>query len=98
MLVQVLIPDFVGTTFWKRVNSITGKTGNSPDRRMKMSADLPIRKLENGATILAQMDDVVLCSWGKEFVTWRIDRELNAYCGHYFNCYDSAKKDFLARV
>jgi hypothetical protein len=65
---------------------------------MKMSNGITGRKLNNGATVLAQMDDVVLAQWGKEFVTWRIDREDNAYCGHYFNCYDSAKKDFLARV
>lgn len=63
-----------------------------------MSVMLMERKLNNGATVLAQMDDVVLCSWGKEFVTWRVDAYGDAYCGHYFNCYDSAKKDFLARV
>jgi len=56
------------------------------------------RKLRNGATVLAFMGDVVLAQWGKEFVTWRIDKDAEAYCGHYFQDYDAAKADFLRRV
>jgi hypothetical protein len=40
----------------------------------------------------------VVAQWGKEFVTWRIDNEGNAFCGHYFRNEDDAKKDFLRRV
>lgn len=56
------------------------------------------RKLNNGATVIGQLGDVVIAQWGKEFVTWRIDNEGNAYCGHYFRNEDEAKQDFLRRV
>lgn len=44
-------------------------------------------KLNNGATVIAQHGDVVLCHWreGKsfEFIVWNIDSEGNAFWGRY---------------
>lgn len=55
-------------------------------------------ELKNGAKVLERKGDVVLASWGKEYVTWRVDAELNAYWGHYFREYKDALADFRKRT
>jgi hypothetical protein len=60
------------------------------------------RTLRNGATVIAFMGDVVLAEWDKgthkEYVTWRVDANADAYCGHYFRDLDEAKADFKERI
>lgn len=42
--------------------------------------------LLNGAVLLVQDGDVVLCEWMcKEYATWRMDTEGNTHYGSYFN-------------
>ena len=40
-------------------------------------------KLKNGALVLMCSDDVVLCAWNDEYVTWRVDRDGFCYWGTY---------------
>jgi len=55
--------------------------------------------LENGAEILQQAGDVVLCNFGGEFVTWIVDQRGDAHWGHYFGDNRPAAEDnFKARV
>jgi hypothetical protein len=51
-----------------------------------------------GAKILAQAGDIVLCQWRNEYVTWRIDKEGNAWAGHYTKDYAFALEDFKERI
>lgn len=43
------------------------------------------RRLNNGAFILKQKGDKVLCDWNEQYVVWTVDKDGNAYWGHYFN-------------
>lgn len=58
--------------------------------------------LKNGARVIDQAEDIVLCVWGwndhTPYVTWRVDPEGNAYKGHYFTVYTDAVRDFRDRV
>jgi len=55
-------------------------------------------RLENGAKILERSGAVVLCSFGREFVTWRIDMDGHAYWGHYHKTVSAAVIDYEKRV
>jgi hypothetical protein len=58
--------------------------------------------LRNGATVLAQVDNVVLCEWPRsgerQYVTWVIDADGNTYAGHYFGTLEAARNEFTQRV
>lgn len=59
--------------------------------------------LRNGAIVLAHRPKpscagAVLCDWRGEYVTWCIDREGNAFWGHYFQKdLVKAAQDFVDR-
>lgn len=62
-----------------------------------------VKRLKNGAKVhdyywTDRDERVVLCSWKDEFVTWRVDKEGNAYLGHYFETYRAAMMDFFERI
>jgi len=42
-------------------------------------------KLKNGARVLIQCGDKVLCHWNGKWVVWTIDYEGNTFWGHYFD-------------
>jgi hypothetical protein len=44
--------------------------------------------LPNGALIIVCDNDYVLAHWKREFVTWKIDDDMNTYDGHYFSYND----------
>lgn len=58
--------------------------------------------LRNGARVLQQEGDVVLCEWDRgshvDYVTWRVDQEGNAFWGHYARSLRVAAREFEARV
>lgn len=55
--------------------------------------------LKNGATVIDQRNDVVLAKWqDDQYVTWRVDADLNAYWGHYFDNIEDATADFAKRT
>lgn len=59
--------------------------------------------LPNGATVLAQVREYVLCEWPRkndtrQYVTWVIDDNGNAYAGHYFGTLDAARNEFVQRA
>lgn len=61
------------------------------------------KQLANGATVLAQTDNVVLAENGHEYVTWQVDPQGNTYWGHYFpgltvDSLAEATADFQQRV
>ena len=43
------------------------------------------KRLANGAIVLEQKGNKVLCVWGTEYVVWSVMfSDLSAYWGHYF--------------
>jgi hypothetical protein len=56
--------------------------------------------LQNGATLIAQIDSTVLAKLNGQFVTWKIDSEGNCYWGHYFTARElaAAINDFNLRA
>jgi len=59
--------------------------------------------LKNGAEVLSRHLDLVLATWtkgsrGQEWITWCVDEEDNAYWGHYFDSFEKAEADFVARI
>ena len=59
---------------------------------------MAIEKLKNGATVLRRINDVVLCDWNDEYVTWRTDTTGNAYWGHYHTTLEKACAEFVSRA
>lgn len=63
--------------------------------------------MPNGAEIIAQVGVVVLAKYGREYVTWLVDKDLHASAGHYFPAHGpkaaehvefcKACDDFIAR-
>lgn len=57
--------------------------------------------LKNGAEVIARDGGIVLAHWAgtvHPWVTWKVDREDNAYWGRYFANYDTALLDFVNRA
>jgi hypothetical protein len=54
--------------------------------------------LENGAVILERSGDVVLCRFGTEYTTWRIDRTGFCHWGRYFRSIVEAAKNYETRI
>lgn len=53
--------------------------------------------LPNGALVIMRKEDTVLCSYGGEYVTWKVDRQNNAFWGHYFKSFNKAHESFQSR-
>jgi hypothetical protein len=53
--------------------------------------------LVNGATVLEQRGNIVLCSWRGEFVTWEVNDSGDAYWGHYHRTVTAAAEEFNER-
>ena len=57
--------------------------------------------LKNGANVLAfkpsQNGFVVMAKFNDSFVTWFVDKQKNAYWGHYFDTENAALDDFNNR-
>lgn len=54
-------------------------------------------RLPNGAHVIDQHGDIVLCRFRNEFVTWMVASDGEAYWGHYFPDFDSAVDDYRKR-
>ena len=58
--------------------------------------------LDNGATVIVQHEDLVLCHWRSgsylEFATWQIDEKGSCYWGHYTDDLSRAIADLRTRV
>lgn len=57
----------------------------------------------NGSTIRACVEYhdqtyLVLCKWGREWVTWEMNREGHCYWGRYSNSKVDALKSFTERI
>lgn len=58
---------------------------------------------ENGSEIKAHIEYhdktfLVLCKWGREWVTWNMDKKGYCHIGHYFNNAIDGLKDFTDRI
>lgn len=55
--------------------------------------------LPNKALILDVQDDIVLCAWNGQYVTWRVDNAGSCYWGHYHgDNLESAFYEYKART
>ena len=57
----------------------------------------------NGSVIRAYVEYhdqtyLVLCKWGREWVTWEMDKKGNCYWGNYFSNKTEGLKSFSSRI
>jgi hypothetical protein len=57
-----------------------------------------MRTLKNGAIALDERNGYCIAKWNDEYVTWAVDKEGNAYWGHYFSDIMEAVRDYMQRA